>query len=351
MQTDYRKPVLYALAAGLIASGAQALASDKTPPAPEKKPTPAVAYEEKSTQPTYSAQEAFRMGDFSQASKFFAQQLYGSGAGGGTSSIAQKDKKDNQAPDVSSRFFIGGEGGDGIDAKANFGWMLGLPSGNQAQFLDTRIATNFTNGFDLSAGLISRLSAGDAIWGINGYWDMMDTEDATKHQVGIGGEMLGTSIDVRVNGYLPLGGDKELTKRTPTADHYTAFMKGVDGELGFYLIQSGDINARAFIGWYYFSGGGLEDVTGPQLCLEVFNNTGITLDLEYRNDDLRGNQFSVQFRIPIPPHNRTTLRERMGERVRRLWAPTSGGILVPTGEEMPHEPPQGLPGQPWYQPK
>ena len=62
---------------------------------------------------------------------------------------------------------------------------------------DGRVASN--------VGIGLRRQFCDAIMGVNAYYDFRDTRLADYHQLGVGGELFTPYLDLRVNGYYPIG--------------------------------------------------------------------------------------------------------------------------------------------------
>ena len=131
-------------------------------------------------------------------------------------------------------------------------------------FLDLR-GHIFNDGkVALNTGLGLRSILGSRVYGINSYFDFRNTNHRNYNQVGLGLETLGKLIDVRVNGYLPVGrkvsspydigfnsfsGNSILVNRK-----FQYAMKGVDGELGFHLGKASDFDFYGALGPYYFKG-------------------------------------------------------------------------------------------------
>lgn len=133
-------------------------------------------------------------------------------------------------------------------------------------FLDLRGHIFNSGKFAANAGLGVRwLDDGHKrIWGINAFYDYLQTSRQPYNQVSVGLEALGNTWDVRLNGYLPVG-----PKRTPLyAFVYedllpTGFllkgkeqfaMKGIDSEVGYHLCRMKYFDFYAGAGPYCYWG-------------------------------------------------------------------------------------------------
>ncbi|MBS0586086.1 MAG: inverse autotransporter beta domain-containing protein [Verrucomicrobia bacterium] len=133
-------------------------------------------------------------------------------------------------------------------------------------FLDLR-GHIFNNGRPAAnLGLGARYLATSRIFGINCYYDYRETKHQSYNQISFGLESLGEIIDLRANGYIPLG----RTKSSLYSPSFKAFqgntmyismkrecaLGGFDLELGAHLDTFPKIPLYFALGPYYFTGHG-----------------------------------------------------------------------------------------------
>ena len=137
--------------------------------------------------------------------------------------------------------------------------------GSWLPFLDVR-GHAFNNGkFATNLGLGLRYMT-SLVWGLNTYYDYRNTNHFHYNQVGVGLEMLGKLIDLRINGYLPVGKKNSNfyhTRLDGFQGHYLLLsrkrefaMKGANAEIGFHFGQFGRLQMYSAAGPYYFEGQG-----------------------------------------------------------------------------------------------
>ncbi len=185
----------------------------------------------------------------------------------------------------------------------------------------------------------------DRIWG--GYLaaDQRQTDHNSFYQLGLGLESLGR-IDVRVNGYLPLGNRSDLLnessfdsgRRTTTgfsgnllvlgnerirrtSQLWETALGGFDAEIGGQILRWDDGDLRAYGGLYYYGGPNSDDSWGWRLRLEAHPIDQITLGAMLQNDDLFGTNLAVSVGLSWPrvrPQTDVeTVATRLGEPVLR----------------------------------
>jgi len=131
-------------------------------------------------------------------------------------------------------------------------------------FLDVR-AHLFNDGkFAVNAGLGARSLWGCRAYGMNFYYDYRYTHRREYNQIGVGLETLGVLWDLRINGYLPIGGKVSHPYQIEFGGFsgnsilvnrkFQYAMKGIDGEVGFHFGKTSDFDFYGAIGPYYFKG-------------------------------------------------------------------------------------------------
>ncbi|MES2273920.1 MAG: inverse autotransporter beta domain-containing protein [Chlamydiota bacterium] len=144
----------------------------------------------------------------------------------------------------------------------------------------------FNNGkFAANAGFGLRFLSKRA-WGINAYYDYRQTCVAHYNQIGAGVETLGETLDVRLNGYLPVGTTKHAfwKKLHPVGfSHKEEFaMKGLNGELGFHVKKFKRAYLYAAAGPYYFNNQGKNAFGGEaRLRLTVCDSVRMQVSCSY----------------------------------------------------------------------
>ena len=189
-------------------------------------------------------------------------------------------------------------------------------------FLDLR-GHIFNDGrVALNTGLGLRSILGSRVYGINSYYDFRNTNHRNYNQVGLGLETLGKLIDVRVNGYLPVGrkvsspydigfnsfsGNSILVKRK-----FQYAMKGVDGELGFHLGKASDFDFYGALGSYYFKGSEGKGVLGGKVRLSGSFKEYVKLEVSDSFDNVFHNNVQGQLTLSLPfgPKSKPKLKGR-----------------------------------------
>ena len=159
---------------------------------------------------------------------------------------------------------------------------------------------------------------------MHGWLDRRITERGnTFHQVTTGIEWLGESVDVRLNGYIPLSGKREFI--IPNADPQAPELSGTgilvdthgklleepqggfDLELGLELGQYSDFvrdntdRFHVYAGGYYLDGPNTEDVAGWRTRFTADVTENIQFGAKFQRDDVRGSQgfLEATFRFPF----------------------------------------------------
>ncbi len=121
------------------------------------------------------------------------------------------------------------------------------PSGERVfqPFIDLRGHVFNDGKWAANAGLGGRYACERVVVGLNAYYDYRDSKDlGSQNQVGGGLELLGKYLDIRINGYAPIGKTTKLG--CPCFDHFTCFravarqeasasLADIDGEIGLHV--------------------------------------------------------------------------------------------------------------------
>lgn len=168
--------------------------------------------------------------------------------------------------------------------------------------------------------------------GVHGWLDRRITERGSKfHQMTGGFEWLGESIDVRLNGYLPLSDKREI--EIPNANPQGPALAGTgivvdtngtlveepqsgfDIEFGFELGQySGFVHeytdsARVYGGGYYFYGENTQDVAGWRTRFTADITENIQFGTRFQRDDERGAQGFLEVTLRFPFGHKKSYRK------------------------------------------
>lgn len=200
------------------------------------------------------------------------------------------------------------------------------------------------------------------IVGVNGWLDRrMTAFGSTFHQVTVGAEWLGESIDLRMNGYLPLSDGREI--EVPNAHPKGSALVGTgivvntngrvleeplhgfDLELGWELGNKIDFvrdhtdSFRVYGGAYYFDGPHTEDVAGVRARFSTDVTENIQLGARFQRDDERGSQgfLEATFRFPFgykKNYRHEGLRARLDESPERDIDIVTGKRVTETGDRV-----------------
>lgn len=198
--------------------------------------------------------------------------------------------------------------------------------------------------------------------GINGWLDRRITERGSKfHQVTAGAEWLGESVDLRLNGYIPLSDAREI--ETPNANPQAPALAGTgivvdtngrvleepqhgfDIELGWELgsqfdfIRENTDSFRVYGGAYYFDGEHTENVAGWRTRFTADVSENVQIGARFQRDDERGSQgfLEATFRFPFgnkKSYRREGLRARLDESPERDIDIVTGTQVTDTGDRV-----------------
>ena len=178
-------------------------------------------------------------------------------------------------------------------------------------FADPRIMADSKNNEEFNFGLGYRRLVFDEklILGGNAYFDERFSHSHNKYsQFGLGAEALSKWVDARVNAYLPTS-KRQVTDQTwkfgstglLQYDSYEEPLRGVDGELGVMVPFISDyIETRVYGGGYYYHSKYDKDVTGEKARIEIRPMKCLTINLEWKHDNYKGNELYAGGYITIP---------------------------------------------------
>ncbi|MBA3957431.1 MAG: inverse autotransporter beta domain-containing protein [Parachlamydiaceae bacterium] len=159
---------------------------------------------------------------------------------------------------------------------------------------------------------IRRLCPGNnTVWGANIYYDFRCTPDL-YNQLGIGLEMLSCCCDIRVNGYIPVGGRQHLhdtEKFTYPGDFFASCSQrsrslgGIDAEIGNSLdcwLPCSPVNFYAAAGGYYYPRRGKSTMRGAQFRLKASYCNWLSFELRTSYDSLYHSTTQGTLAINVP---------------------------------------------------
>jgi len=198
--------------------------------------------------------------------------------------------------------------------------------------------------------------------GIHGWLDRRITERGSKfHQITTGVEWLGESVDVRLNGYIPLSDKREI--EIPNANPQGPELAGTgivvdtngtileepqggfDLELGLELGQYSDFirdntdRFHVYAGGYYFDGPNTEDVAGWRTRFTADVTQNIQFGARFQRDDVRGSQgfLEATFRFPFghkKSYRKEGIRARLDESPERDIDIVTNDVVTDTGDRV-----------------
>ena len=203
----------------------------------------------------------------------------------------------------------------------------------EAEFLITD-----TNRYGFNTGLGYRTMIDGAIWGVNGWYDTIQSAEAfTYQQTGVGFEYLSDTFDFRANGYIPFGDRENFLKVTDPGT--TPVFVGHDfSTLGTALFQQAlagwDAEAgvpmpvinwlRAYAGVYYLTFKG-DETWGVRSRIEGRVTQGVNVSFQVSNDQQFGTNLNVGVdvrfdgRMPTRFGAPADAYARRYDQVRRQW--------------------------------
>jgi hypothetical protein len=156
--------------------------------------------------------------------------------------------------------------------------------GNNLTFLEGKLLylTDSTMGGNLVLGQRFYSSSQDQILGGYIAYDFRDTGNSFFNQIGAGFELLTNKWDFRVNGYLPIGDQRQQVAESfsnPNFEgnfllldrdrRFEAAVGGLDLEVGTQLARLGEGDLRGYGGVYYYNAPGGNDGFGIRGRLEA----------------------------------------------------------------------------------
>ena len=258
----------------------------------------------------------------------------------------REDIEDDEPNDlrVEPRVGVGhtssGGGYDGTTRIEGF-FPIGQTLGQDVGFSEARLLIDNDGqvGGNLVLGYRTFDEGSDRTYGGYIAYDHRDTGDSSFNQIGLGVETLGTHWDARLNGYIPVGEQRNVVGEgfidtffqdqslllTNRIDREAA-MGGIDFEAGGRLARIGDEgDVRGYGGLYWYDAPGSPSTVGWRLRLEARPTDTINLGVALQDDELFGTNVIVNVGVNFPngtrprglPPEPETALARLGENVGR----------------------------------
>lgn len=194
-----------------------------------------------------------------------------------------------------------------------------IPLDNAAIFSDWRlfIDNHGEVGGNLGVGYRQWIEEIDHVAGASFWYDGDRTSTEYFNQLGVNLELLGDNWDAILNGYFPVGDDKQNFSVRNTNSRFDGTgtsilfdrvrdrgeaMPGLDFEFGFLVpTDFGQAHeVRAYAGWYYFSGDETEDINGVKVRVQGDLNDYMTAQVEMTDDNGFGTNVIFGGSIVLP---------------------------------------------------
>ncbi len=188
-------------------------------------------------------------------------------------------------------------------------------------FIDVRGHVFNDGRFAANTGIGARALWGCRAYGINAYYDYRQGFHKGYSQVALGLETLGSFWDLRVNGYLPVGGKVSYPYDIGFAGFegnsilvqrkFEYSMKGIDGEVGFHFGKTEDFDFYTAAGPYYFNGKLGKSTFGGKIRAAGSYKDFLTLEIMDSFDRVFHNNFQGQltFTVPFGPRSKPNTKK------------------------------------------
>lgn len=199
---------------------------------------------------------------------------------------------------------------------------------------NTALAYNLMLGY--------RMLIANQKFSLGGYlsYDFRNTGSTGFNQLGIGLELLG-NVDVRINGYVPLGNRQVLLNEAVglvgTIENnqillnrnrlFQEALTGFDLEVGTPLVALGKDYLRGYAGLYYYTGESIADFVGVRARLSLRPIEYLSLSATVQNDDRFGTRAWFGIGVSFPgiagsrrrtPESGQNIAVRLGESLERV---------------------------------
>jgi hypothetical protein len=204
--------------------------------------------------------------------------------------------------------------------------------------------------------------AGAGVAGVHGWFDRRLTEnDSAFHQIAVGAEWLGETVDARINGYMPLSDARSVT--IPAANPQARLagtgivvdtngtlleepQGGFDWELGLEIsnqngfLQDHTDSVRLYGGGYYFDGDNTGHIKGWRGRITADITEDVQIGARVQHDNVRGSQGFLEATIRFPFNAKQSYRQqglyaRLDESPERDVDIVTGAVVTDSGQSVP----------------
>jgi hypothetical protein len=150
------------------------------------------------------------------------------------------------------------------------------------------------------------------ILGANLYYDNLEGDfHKSFNRLGVGLEWLGNCLDLRLNGYFPLGSEthssKKISYENYMGDYHAtcheeqfSISRGFDAEIGGCFFNRNKFVAYGAVGTYYYFSKDDTNYFGGQARLEVFFNSIVSLQVKTSYDSVNHSHTQGRILLSIP---------------------------------------------------
>jgi hypothetical protein len=155
-----------------------------------------------------------------------------------------------------------------------------------------------------------------AWYGASLWYDIDDSTGYHFQDIGLSLEAMVDRWEFRSNFYVPVGNNSKVISAFNSDPRFAGnrllfdrnwttgtAMRGVDVEVGYSLpVDLGGTAdyLRGFVGYYYFNGSNVEDISGVKVRAELDLSSTVTTQAQFTNDQVFGSQFMVGAQINLP---------------------------------------------------
>jgi trimeric autotransporter adhesin len=226
-------------------------------------------------------------------------------AGDRMNAVPVTDADSSAADSVRPRYSFRSDFGDGVGYDNGYNSVeafipIRQTPGCSVMFLDGRLL-NYDDSryWESQLGAGQRWRVGDAILGVNGFYNGRNSDIHWYNEAGVGVELLGRCWEARANAYIPVGPQRFLVSNNGFSDprfagfnilldHSQTFessMGGFDAEIGRQLPSwLSYVRTSAYVGFYHYDNDRVQTANGVRGRLESWIGDNVSLNLQVQND-------------------------------------------------------------------
>jgi len=241
--------------------------------------------------------------------------------------------------------------GPGFDPYVHFEGFVPLVQapGKNLTFLDGRFLLSTDNAsFSGNVVLAHRFLSGDnQIFGGYLAYDRRNTGESNFDQIGFGLERLTTNLDVRLNGYFPVGETRSLvdsrigntarivgnTLAFDRLQNFEVALRGFDVEVGTRLFALGEGHVWGYVGAYYYGGDEFSGFAGARGKIVARPQRNVEVNLTVQSDAEFGTRAWVGVGVGFPGIPPTRQADDSVNLLARLGEPIERQVTVVVAEQ------------------